>query len=178
MFEENEERKGFFHGDHANFMSYIQQAANAAINGAIGTSHLGTLPASKKRKNQELFFGGTASDQSMHTITQFQQENHLRAPATSSSLLLSPSLSPHVLVCVALRRPINYDKNGATFLSYLMGTLIARHSAMYQFLASSEMSFGNAPFLELQLHDRRRISGQICPLEYQALHSRKNYAAS
>ncbi|KAF5957773.1 hypothetical protein HYC85_004998 [Camellia sinensis] len=42
-------------------------------------------------------------------------------------------------------------------------------SAMYQFLASSE--------LDLQLHDRRRISGQICPLEYQAFHSRNNYAA-
>ncbi|CAL5426574.1 unnamed protein product [Camellia sinensis] len=42
-------------------------------------------------------------------------------------------------------------------------------SAMYQFLASFE--------LDLQLHDRRRISGQICPLEYQAFHSRKNYAA-
>ncbi|CAL5374473.1 unnamed protein product [Camellia sinensis] len=25
--------------------------------------------------------------------------------------------------------------------------------------------------------DRRRISGQICPLEYQAFHSRNNYAA-
>ncbi|GMP80434.1 hypothetical protein CsSME_00035532 [Camellia sinensis var. sinensis] len=36
---------------------------------------------------------------------------------------------------------------------------------MYQFLASSE--------LDLQLHDRRRI----CPLEYQAFHSRNNYAA-
>ncbi|KAF5940233.1 hypothetical protein HYC85_021400 [Camellia sinensis] len=89
-FEENEERKALFHGDHANFMSYIQQAANAAINGAIGTSHLGTLPALKKRKNQKLFFGGTASDQSIHRITQFQQENRLRAPATSSSLLSAP----------------------------------------------------------------------------------------
>ncbi|THG04976.1 hypothetical protein TEA_006519 [Camellia sinensis var. sinensis] len=53
-------------------------------------------------------------------------------------------------------------------------------SAMYQFLASSEVSFGSSPSvkpLDLQLHDRRRISGQICPLEYQAFHSRNNYAA-
>ncbi|XP_028124825.1 protein tesmin/TSO1-like CXC 5 isoform X5 [Camellia sinensis] len=68
----------------------LKIAANAAINGAIGTSHLGTLPALKKRKNQKLFFGGTASDQSIHRITQFQQENRLRAPATSSSLLSAP----------------------------------------------------------------------------------------
>ncbi|KAI7985282.1 Protein tesmin/TSO1-like CXC 5 [Camellia lanceoleosa] len=88
-FEENEEREALFRGDHANFMSYIQQVANAAINGAIGASYLGTLPASKKRKI-ETFFKGATNDQSIHRITLFQQENHLRAPATSSSLLSAP----------------------------------------------------------------------------------------
>lgn len=43
-------------------------------------------------------------------------------------------------------------------------------SAMYQFLASGE--------LDLQLHDRRNISGPICPLEYQPYRRQYNYAAS
>ncbi|KAE9467116.1 hypothetical protein C3L33_00981, partial [Rhododendron williamsianum] len=43
-------------------------------------------------------------------------------------------------------------------------------SAMYQFLASAE--------LDLQLHDRRNISGAICPLEYQPSQHQDKYAAS
>ncbi|KAF7136366.1 hypothetical protein RHSIM_Rhsim08G0135000 [Rhododendron simsii] len=42
-------------------------------------------------------------------------------------------------------------------------------SAMYQFLASAE--------LDLQLHDRRNISGAICPLEYQPSQHQDKYAA-
>ncbi|XAR63907.1 Poly(A)-specific ribonuclease [Bertholletia excelsa] len=43
-------------------------------------------------------------------------------------------------------------------------------SAVYQFLASS--------VLDLEKHDRRKMSGQICPLEYEAFRSRNNYASS
>ncbi|XP_058227143.1 carbon catabolite repressor protein 4 homolog 5 [Rhododendron vialii] len=43
-------------------------------------------------------------------------------------------------------------------------------SAMYQFLASAE--------LDLQLHDRRNVSGAICPLEYQPSQHQDKYAAS
>ncbi|KAA8542701.1 hypothetical protein F0562_023800 [Nyssa sinensis] len=43
-------------------------------------------------------------------------------------------------------------------------------SAMYKFLASSE--------LDIQLHDRRNISGHVCPLDYQAFQSQNRRAAS
>ncbi|KAL7164434.1 hypothetical protein ACSBR2_040365 [Camellia fascicularis] len=89
-FEGSEERRALFHGDHANFISHVQQATNLAINGAIGTSGLGTPPASKKRKYQQLIFGPTPSDQSILGIEQFQQENYLRPSAISSSLLSAP----------------------------------------------------------------------------------------
>ncbi|KAL7250965.1 hypothetical protein ACSBR1_012897 [Camellia fascicularis] len=68
----------------------IIKATNLAINGAIGTSCLGTPPPSRKRKYQQLIFGPTPSDQSILGIEQFQQENYLRASATSSSLLSAP----------------------------------------------------------------------------------------
>ncbi|KAK9274354.1 hypothetical protein L1049_019168 [Liquidambar formosana] len=89
-FEGSEERRALFHGEHANSIVYIQQAANAAISGAIGASGYGTPPASKKRKNQEPLFVPTTNEQSVHRIAQFQQENHLRASAASSSLLSVP----------------------------------------------------------------------------------------
>ncbi|XP_027124955.2 carbon catabolite repressor protein 4 homolog 5 isoform X1 [Coffea arabica] len=43
-------------------------------------------------------------------------------------------------------------------------------SAMYQFLTSSE--------LDVQQHDRKQISGQICPLEDPGFHCRSSHAAS
>ncbi|XAR70885.1 hypothetical protein NMG60_11027922 [Bertholletia excelsa] len=89
-FEGSEERKALFHGDHTNFISYIHQAANAAINGAIGTSRLGTSPVSKKRKNQEIIFGTTTSHQSTHGIMHSQQGYDLKAAATSSYHLSAP----------------------------------------------------------------------------------------
>lgn len=72
-FEGSEERQALFHGDHANNMAYIQQAANAAITGAIGSSGYASPPVSKKRKGQELFFGSTAKDPSIHRLGHFQQ---------------------------------------------------------------------------------------------------------
>ncbi|KAL6985415.1 hypothetical protein U1Q18_018790 [Sarracenia purpurea var. burkii] len=72
-FEGREERRDLFHGEDGTHVSYIQRATNAAINRAIGTSRLCTLPASKRRKTQQLVFGATASDQCIHGIAQFQQ---------------------------------------------------------------------------------------------------------
>ncbi|KAL2479080.1 Carbon catabolite repressor protein 4-like protein 5 [Forsythia ovata] len=40
-------------------------------------------------------------------------------------------------------------------------------SAMYQFISSSE--------LHVPLHDRRQISGQICPAEYPRFHTKSNW---
>lgn len=61
-FEGSEERQALFHGDHANNLAYIQQAANAAITGAIGSSGYACLPTSKKRKGPELCFGPVGKD--------------------------------------------------------------------------------------------------------------------
>ncbi|KAF8407068.1 hypothetical protein HHK36_006193 [Tetracentron sinense] len=89
-YEGSEERRALFHGDHGNAMTYIQQAANAAITGAIGSYGYGSPPASKKRKSQEIFFGPTAKDPPIHRLAQFQQVNHLKASATSSSMSSIP----------------------------------------------------------------------------------------
>lgn len=74
-FEGSEERQALFHGDQGNNMAYIQQAANAAITGAIGSSGYASPPISKKRKGQELFYSSAAKDPSIHRIGQFQQVN-------------------------------------------------------------------------------------------------------
>ncbi|KGN60608.1 protein tesmin/TSO1-like CXC 5 isoform X2 [Cucumis sativus] len=80
-FEGSEERQALFHGDHGSNMTFIQQAANAAITGAIGSSGYASPPVSKKRKGQELYFGPTAKDISAHRPGPFQQANHIRATA-------------------------------------------------------------------------------------------------
>lgn len=69
-YEGSEERQALFHGsDHANNMAYMQQAANAAITGAIGSSGYGSPQfLSKKRKGQDMLFGSSVK-------TQFQQVN-------------------------------------------------------------------------------------------------------
>lgn len=74
-FEGSEERQALFHGDHGNNMTHIQQAANAAITGAIGSSGYASPPVSKKRKSQELFFGPPAKDTTVHRVGQIQQVN-------------------------------------------------------------------------------------------------------
>ncbi|KAE8735388.1 Protein tesmin/TSO1-like CXC 5 [Hibiscus syriacus] len=90
-FEGSEERQALFHGDHANNIAYIQQAANAAITGAIGSSGFASIPVSKKRKGQELFFGSTAKDPSVHRLGHLPQATHIRASAPSSSVPVSRS---------------------------------------------------------------------------------------
>ncbi|KAK7314464.1 hypothetical protein VNO77_32988 [Canavalia gladiata] len=87
-FEGSEERQALFHGDQNNNMTYIQQAANAAITGAIGSSGYSSPPVSKKRKGQELFFWPTAKDPSISKLG--QQANHVKSPAPSSSLSPAP----------------------------------------------------------------------------------------
>ncbi|KAI3694780.1 hypothetical protein L1987_77760 [Smallanthus sonchifolius] len=94
-FEGSEERQALFHGDTANNIAYLQQAANAAITGAIGSSGYGSPPISRKRKAQDLFFGAPLEkDLSVHRLAQFQQTNHVKTSAPSS--LLSPIHGPRV----------------------------------------------------------------------------------
>ncbi|KAL4284506.1 hypothetical protein GQ457_16G003560 [Hibiscus cannabinus] len=89
-FEGSEERQALFHGDHAKNVAFIQQAANAAITGAIGSSGFASIPVSKKRKGQELLFGPTAKDPTVHRIGHLPQATHT-ASAPSSSVSVSRS---------------------------------------------------------------------------------------
>ncbi|KAH0464030.1 hypothetical protein IEQ34_006816 [Dendrobium chrysotoxum] len=82
-FEGSEERKALHHGDHGNALTYMQQAANAALNGAIGPSGYFS-PASKKRKNQDLFFGTSVKDQSIHSPVQYPNAGHVKNSGPSS----------------------------------------------------------------------------------------------
>ncbi|CAI0390044.1 unnamed protein product [Linum tenue] len=82
-FEGSKELQALFHSDHANNIN--MQQANAAITGAIGTSGFTSLPVSRKRKGQELFFGQTGREPSFHRPGHTQQANQIRAPATSSN---------------------------------------------------------------------------------------------
>ncbi|CAN1148317.1 Protein tesmin/TSO1-like CXC 5 [Linum perenne] len=84
-FEGSEERQALFHSDHSNNIAYIQQAANAAITGAIGSSGYISPPVSRKRKGQELFFGQTGRDLSHHKPGHIQHANQNRDPAPSSN---------------------------------------------------------------------------------------------
>ncbi|XP_022893371.1 protein tesmin/TSO1-like CXC 5 isoform X2 [Olea europaea var. sylvestris] len=90
-YEGSEERQALFHGDHANNMVYIQQAANAAITGAIGSSGYGSPPLNKKRKGQELFFGGKDP---VHGVGQFQQADQIKASVPSTSQSSFPGARP------------------------------------------------------------------------------------
>ncbi|GMJ15894.1 hypothetical protein like AT4G29000 [Hibiscus trionum] len=88
-FDGSEERRALVHGDHKS-IAYVQQAANAAIIGAVGSSGFGIPLASKKRKSEERLFGLTVKDQSVQKIVQQQQENHLSDFLGTSSPLSAP----------------------------------------------------------------------------------------
>ncbi|KAL0333893.1 UNVERIFIED_CONTAM: protein tesmin/TSO1-like CXC 5 [Sesamum angustifolium] len=92
-YEGSEERQALFHGDHANNMMYIQQAANAAITGAIGSSGYGSPPLNKKRKGQDLFFASAVKDPG-HKPGQLQQGNQVNASVPSTSLSSIPGARP------------------------------------------------------------------------------------
>lgn len=79
--EGSEERRALFHGNSCNTMIY--QAANAAINGAIGTSGYGSSPATRKRRNQEPSFIGMYNNQHVYHSAQYAQGNHVRHAISS-----------------------------------------------------------------------------------------------
>ncbi|XP_077211443.1 protein tesmin/TSO1-like CXC 5 [Tasmannia lanceolata] len=91
-FEGSDERRSLFHGGHGNAMTYIQ--TNAAITGAVGSSGYASSPTTKKRKNQEIFFGTTVKDPAIHRLAHFPQANHIanhiKATAPSNSLSSIP----------------------------------------------------------------------------------------
>ncbi|GAA0148180.1 hypothetical protein LIER_07699 [Lithospermum erythrorhizon] len=83
-FDGSEERQALYHGGHANNIAYIQQAANAAITGAIGSSGYGSPPVKRKRKGQELFFGSTGNDPNQRHV-QYQQPDNVKMHGLPSS---------------------------------------------------------------------------------------------
>ncbi|GER28799.1 tesmin/TSO1-like CXC domain-containing protein [Striga asiatica] len=120
-YEGSEERQALFHGDHANNMVYIQQAANAAITGAVGTSGYGSPPLNKKRKGQEIFFESTVKDPA-HRLGQVQQANQVKASIPYSSSLSSfpgaragnmPVVSPSKFTYRYLTSPITLKEKHA-----------------------------------------------------------------
>ncbi|ONK69057.1 uncharacterized protein A4U43_C05F18840 [Asparagus officinalis] len=88
-FEGSEERKALFHGDHGNPLTYMNQAANAVLNGAVGPSSYGS-PAARKRKNQELFYPTSVKDQPVHRLAPFPQASQLRTSGPPSSSIPVP----------------------------------------------------------------------------------------
>ncbi|KAH6778998.1 Tesmin/TSO1-like CXC domain-containing protein [Perilla frutescens var. hirtella] len=105
-YEGSEERQALFHGEHANNMTYIQQAANAAITGAIGSSGYGSPPLTKKRKGQDLFFGSAIKDP-VHRLGQLQQADHTKASV--------PSPSPS---SITVTRPVSTSTLGSLKFTY------------------------------------------------------------
>ncbi|GKV44859.1 hypothetical protein SLEP1_g52002 [Rubroshorea leprosula] len=102
-FEGSEERRASSQGYH-NSLIYMQQAANAAINGAIGLSGFGTVLASKKRKGDEILSGQAVQDQSVPKMAQHELENPSRnSPAASSVLSASVSCTPNAPVLRSLK---------------------------------------------------------------------------
>ncbi|CAH8322392.1 unnamed protein product [Eruca vesicaria subsp. sativa] len=83
-FDGSEERQALFHGEHANNMAYLQQAANAAITGAVGSSGFAPSPAPKRRKGHDISFNQANKDLSAHRLGQFQQANNGRTSGPTS----------------------------------------------------------------------------------------------
>ncbi|KAJ8751236.1 hypothetical protein K2173_016417 [Erythroxylum novogranatense] len=101
-FDGSDERKALFSNNHNgmassnhNGMAYLQQAANAAISGAIGSSGFGAPLASRKVKSEELLSMATKF-QGNHSIVKFQQEDHIRSSVASASFSLPVPRSPNV----------------------------------------------------------------------------------
>ena len=70
-FEGSDERIAIFHKDYN--LVHMKQAANATISGAVGSSGYGTHITPKKRKNQEMFPGKSAMDQTVNMTAQYLQ---------------------------------------------------------------------------------------------------------
>ncbi|PKA59056.1 Protein tesmin/TSO1-like CXC 5 [Apostasia shenzhenica] len=96
-FDGSEDRRALVHSESGNTQVYIQQAANAAINGAIGSSGYGS-PASKKRKHQEFLHSTSAKDQLDHGLSQFPEINCAKASGhTALSSRAAAQTNGHVI---------------------------------------------------------------------------------
>ncbi|KAF8094315.1 hypothetical protein N665_0365s0003 [Sinapis alba] len=127
-FDGSEERQALFHGEHANNMAYLQQAANAAITGAVGSSGFAPFPAPKRRKGQDISFNQATKDSSMHRLGQFQQTSNGRtsgptsatSPATVSKAGGNSSVAPSKLVYRSLLAEIIQPQDVKALCSVLV----------------------------------------------------------
>ncbi|XP_021907759.1 protein tesmin/TSO1-like CXC 5 [Carica papaya] len=103
-FEGSEERRGVLHGN-PNTIAYVQQAANAAITGAIGLSGYVASTATKKRKIEELLFSLAAKEPSIQMAAKCQQENPLCNHSVSSLLSVPVSQTVNRAVLGSSKSP-------------------------------------------------------------------------
>ncbi|KAF8035819.1 hypothetical protein BT93_C1750 [Corymbia citriodora subsp. variegata] len=103
-FEGSEERMTLFHGTH-DAMAYIQRAANAAINGAVGSSGYGVPPAMKKIKLDN-FSSMHRNGRSNRASARYQQER--KSGAFVAGVASSPSTSAAYTANAAMPGPSKF----------------------------------------------------------------------
>ncbi|KAL2940067.1 Protein tesmin/TSO1-like CXC 5 [Bienertia sinuspersici] len=102
-YEGSEERRALFHGN--NYNSMIYQAANAAINGAIGSSGYGNSPGSRKRRSQEHFID-MYHNQPFHHNAKYIQGNHVKSATSSIPSEPAPCANTQAVSKVTYRSPL------------------------------------------------------------------------
>ncbi|XP_027080451.2 protein tesmin/TSO1-like CXC 5 [Coffea arabica] len=93
-FEGSKERDYMFHEGPTNDFRFVNQAINAAICGTSKFSYFNTLPATKKRKTEQLICRATSVDAVKDRLEQIRQENDLAPTTASFSPLSAPSAQP------------------------------------------------------------------------------------
>lgn len=91
-FEGSEERKALFQGDHKNSI-HMQQAANAAVNGAIGAAAFSSPSTSRKRKHIDPSLDHSAKENGAH------RTNHVPQVMTISRFQQAVQFFPNTSVC-------------------------------------------------------------------------------
>lgn len=94
-FEGSEERKALFQGDHKNSI-HMQQAANAAVNGAIGAAAFSSPSASRKRKHIDPSLDHSAKENGAHRTNHVPQKNGMPSdgPLPINQPVHPPTLGP------------------------------------------------------------------------------------
>ncbi|KAL3500551.1 hypothetical protein ACH5RR_039644 [Cinchona calisaya] len=93
-FEGGKERKYIFDEGPANDLTIVNHAVNAAICGVSKSSYFNNIPATKKRKAEQLVFRTISADEPMNKLEHIRQENHLAPTTASFSTLSIPSTQP------------------------------------------------------------------------------------
>ncbi|KAG8055337.1 hypothetical protein GUJ93_ZPchr0001g31204 [Zizania palustris] len=103
-FDGNEERKALFQGDHKNAI-HMQQAANAAVNGAIGAAAFSSPSTSRRRKHIDPSLDHSAKEHETHRNSHLPQAEVLC------------SITRKLLFCHAYNRPMHHMVSELGFLA-------------------------------------------------------------